>query len=97
MHRATRAIVLATALIALSIVPAAQPVAAVSLPAKASDFNGDGYADLAIGTPHEAVGDAVFVGAVNVLYGSATGLSTAGNQHWSQDSVGILGTRAAYE
>ena len=29
-------------------------------------------------------------GAVNVLYGSAAGLTSDGNQFWSQDSPGIL-------
>ena len=55
------------------------------------DFDGDGYADLAIGVPleNETVSDD---GAVNVIYGSATGLHWMGNQVWSQDSVGIGGT-----
>ncbi len=41
------------------------------------DFNGDGYDDLAIGVPGEDIGEAMDAGAVNVLYGSAKGL-TAG-------------------
>jgi hypothetical protein len=46
-----------------------------------ADFNGDGYADLAIGAPRDRVGaDLARGGAVNVLYGSATGLRAAGNQ-----------------
>jgi hypothetical protein len=55
-----------------------------------SDFNGDGYADLAIGAPGEALGAKVGAGGVNVLYGSAAGLAAAGDQFWSQDSTGIL-------
>src|SRR5262245_1549234 len=51
-----------------------------------ADFNGDGYGDLAIGVPYEDVpieaGDAFSAGAVNVLYGSANGLTGAGNQIW---------------
>jgi hypothetical protein len=38
------------------------------------DFNGDGFADLAVGAPGEGIGAAFAAGAVNVLYGSATGL-----------------------
>jgi len=57
----------------------------------AADLNGDDTDDLAIGAPSESVG-AVAGGAVNVLYGSGAGLSSAGNQLWSQDSVGILDT-----
>lgn len=57
---------------------------------KAWDFNGDGFADLAIGAP----GDRVRVdeaGAVNVLYGSETGPTANGNQLWSEASPGIAG------
>ncbi len=55
------------------------------------DFNGDGFADLAIGAPFEAVGSAASAGAVNVLYGSAQGLTSAGSQIWTQDSDQVLG------
>lgn len=54
-----------------------------------ADFDGDGFDDLAVGVPGEFVGghDA---GAVNVIYGSAAGLTATGNQQWSQDSAGVL-------
>jgi FG-GAP repeat len=42
----------------------------------AGDFNGDGFADLAVGAPSETVGSAFAAGAVSVLYGSAAGLTT---------------------
>jgi len=54
------------------------------------DFNGDGFADLAIGVPFEDFG-ATNDGGVNVIYGSAAGLAAGGNQFWSQDSFGIAG------
>jgi hypothetical protein len=54
------------------------------------DFNGDGFTDLLIGVPHETIGTIV-AGAVNVLYGSATGLTADGNQFWNLDSPGIEG------
>ncbi len=38
------------------------------------DFNGDGFADLAVGAPGEAVGSLTGAGALNVLLGSADGL-----------------------
>jgi hypothetical protein len=53
------------------------------------DFDGDGYADLAVGVPHEDLGSLVWAGVVNILYGSASGLSAAGNQMWHQDSDDI--------
>ena len=55
------------------------------------DFNGDGIADLAIGVPNEDVGTIADAGAVSVLYGTATGLSSATDQIWTQDSLGIVG------
>jgi disulfide bond formation protein DsbB len=55
------------------------------------DLNGDGYADLAVGVPEESIGVAEGAGAVNVLYGSADGLSSAGNQLWYQDRPEVAG------
>ena len=54
------------------------------------DFDGDGFDDLAIGVPGANSGRAG-AGAVNVLYGSANGLNTAGNQRWKQDHPDIIG------
>lgn len=53
-----------------------------------SDFNGDGFADLAIGVRNESVGDVTQAGAVNVLYGGYTGLSGFGSQIFTQNSAG---------
>ena len=45
------------------------------------DINGDGYADLAIGAPGEDLGPGLEdAGAVHVLFGSSTGLTTAGSR-----------------
>ena len=45
------------------------------------DFNGDGIADLAIGVPlEETTNDRSDTGAVNVLFGTSSGLDDAGNQ-----------------
>ncbi|MEW5867799.1 MAG: hypothetical protein AB1894_00875 [Chloroflexota bacterium] len=55
------------------------------------DLSGDGYADLAIGVPYEDVGSVVDAGAVSVLYGSAAGLASSGNQFWHQNTPGVDG------
>jgi hypothetical protein len=57
-----------------------------------NNFNGDDFADLAIGAPGEDVGAATDAGAVNVQYGSATGLPGPGGQLFTQDSPGVGGT-----
>ncbi|MFE7277394.1 VCBS repeat-containing protein [Streptomyces sp. NPDC057623] len=44
------------------------------------DFNGDGYADLAVGAPGTTVNTQASAGSVSVLYGSASGLSTSRKQ-----------------
>ena len=62
----------------------AQPALAAPL---VTDFNGDGFADLAIGVPFEDVGAMSNAGAVSVLYGSSAGLTTA-DQLWTQDDTG---------
>lgn len=54
-----------------------------------TDFNGDGYADLALGIPSENLGSGQSGGAVQVLYGSPTGLTVVAGQLWSQNSAGI--------
>ena len=58
------------------------------------DFNGDGFDDLVVGAPYEDVVTGgvnnANAGTVTVIYGSATGLTAAGNQVWTQDSAGML-------
>lgn len=61
----------------------------------AGDFNGDGVADLAVGVPGEDVAGMVDAGAVNVLYGSATGLTASDDQLFTQDSPGVAGAAEA--
>jgi hypothetical protein len=52
------------------------------------DVDGDGYADLAIGT----AGENGSAGAVTVLYGSASGLTTKGATSYTQNTTGVPGT-----
>ncbi len=53
-----------------------------------ADFNRDGWADLAVGSPSDSMG-ASSTGGVNVLYGSPHGLKGAGGQYWQPASSGI--------
>jgi len=56
------------------------------------DFDGDTYYDLAVGVHGESIGDPVIAqaGVVHVIYGSAAGLNTDGDQIWHQNREGIL-------
>jgi len=54
----------------------ALPSAFAQFPERSSDFNGDGFDDLAIGIPGKDVAGVIQAGAVRVLYGSATGLTS---------------------
>ena len=58
------------------------------------DFDADGYADLAIGIPRENIGRKKDAGVVQVLYGSASGL-TARDQIWHQGKRGVPGANEA--
>jgi hypothetical protein len=62
------------------------------------DFNNDGFDDLAVGVPGEDIGDIQDAGAVNVIYGSALGLTTSGNVLIDQDKgLGFGDIRGAAE
>ena len=64
----------------------------------AGDFNGDGFADLAVGIPVATVGfSTTQAGTVRVWYGSASGVSSAGKQVWHQDSPGVRETAEPYD
>jgi hypothetical protein len=59
-----------------------------------ADFNGDLYGDLAVGVPREDPGDPEITdaGAVNVIYGTGSGLTGDNNQIWYQGFNGLQGT-----
>jgi hypothetical protein len=62
----------------------------------AGDFDGDGFGDLAIGTPRKDIGAIVDAGAVSVVYGKlGSGVDPEGSQVWHQDSPGIQGIAEA--
>jgi hypothetical protein len=55
------------------------------------DFNGDGYDDLGVGVPGEQINSASRAGALNIIYGSPTGLSATfvADQFEFQGSAGV--------
>lgn len=56
-----------------------------------ADFDGDGFADLAVGVGDEAIGDVPRAGAVTVLYGTPAGLSAGRATGFSQATPGVPG------
>jgi len=61
------------------------------------DFDADGYDDLAIGVESENVGSATYAGAVNVVYGSFSGLDASRNQTWDQDDLSSSDGAESYD
>ncbi|MEU8953389.1 hypothetical protein AB0C93_03695 [Streptomyces sp. NPDC048518] len=57
----------------------------------AGDANGDGYPDLAVGVPGEAIGTKKKAGAVVLLKGGGSGLTGKGAQAFHQDTAGVPG------
>lgn len=55
------------------------------------DFNGDGFPDLAVGVVEEDIGGVSNTGAIQIFYGSASGL-TMTDHILDQDGAGIAGT-----
>ncbi|HYN95225.1 MAG TPA: hypothetical protein VES42_15365 [Pilimelia sp.] len=97
MGRPSRVLSTAAALVLAGgcLIAGQGPAAALPSGGTRADFNGDGYADLAIGAPYDDVGAVEGAGAVNVLYGSAAGLAAARNQLWHQNSAGIANVAEA--
>ncbi|MFJ8539135.1 hypothetical protein [Streptomyces sp. NPDC093591] len=56
------------------------------------DVNADGYADVLVGSPEEAVGSRASAGTAVLLRGSATGLTTTRAVGYTQDTAGVPGS-----
>ncbi|MFB7242602.1 FG-GAP repeat protein [Streptomyces populi] len=79
-----RTLAVATAAV-LAVVGLGAPTAVATPSGLSDDFNGDGYRDLAIGTP-KASG-----GTVTVVFGSASGVSPARSVNVTQNTPGVPG------
>ncbi|KAA0929749.1 FG-GAP-like repeat-containing protein [Streptomyces apricus] len=88
------ATVTAAAATALTLTPvaAAAPHAAVRPSPSTSDFNGDGYADLAVGVPEGTVDGKARAGYVNVLWGGKRGVGAHGGIRVTQANPEVPGT-----
>ena len=62
-----------------------------------ANFGRNFHADLAVGVPGEVVGTKAAAGAVNVVYGSQSGLTPRANRLWTRDSRRIVGSARAGE
>ena len=51
------------------------------------DFDNDGYDDLVVGAPDEDIGSEEDAGGASVIYGSRSGLTSSGDQHWDQTDI----------
>lgn len=71
---------------------AAEPGDAFGSALAAGDFDGNGRDDLAIGIPNQNISSFDNAGAVQVLYGSNSGLRGADSQFWNQDSTDVGNT-----
>lgn len=56
----------------------------------AGDYNGDGRDDLALGVPKESFSFGTATGCVQIVFGAGGGLTSSGNQRWTQNSTDIL-------
>ncbi|MDO0913641.1 FG-GAP-like repeat-containing protein [Streptomyces sp. DT2A-34] len=56
------------------------------------DVNADGYADVLVGSPEEAIGSRASAGTAVLLRGSATGLTTTRAAGYTQDTAGVPGS-----
>ncbi|MEW2400917.1 integrin-like protein [Streptomyces sp. NPDC046862] len=85
----------ATVVAATAALTLAPPATAAAPTPTTSDFNADGYTDLAVGVPDATVGGRSRAGYVNVVWGGPKGLGTLGSTRVSQASTGVPGTPEA--
>ena len=86
------AVLCAATVLSVAGLSATPAVAAEPAPKPKADFNGDGYADLAVGVPGATVGGKAKAGYVNVVWGGKKGLGGHGSTTVSQGAAGVPGT-----
>ncbi|MFJ8465168.1 FG-GAP-like repeat-containing protein [Streptomyces swartbergensis] len=93
-RRGRFAVATGLALLAGALAVPAAPVSAAPAAAERprDDFNGDGYADLAVAAPTATVGGETGAGYVAVVYGTKNGLDATERQVFSQSTAGVPGS-----
>jgi len=81
-------LLLATVALAAIEVPPAQATPRCGGP-RSADFDGDGFADLAVGVPSEDMGGVADAGAVSVIYAASDGLTSSGNELLTEADAGF--------
>jgi hypothetical protein len=101
MTRAAAVLLPVAAMFGATVWSAAPAYAADCATRVASDFNGDGHADLAVGEPYRTVNGSADNGALRVLINGGSGdLVTAGNQYFDATTAGLsalIGDRGGNE
>ncbi|MFF2020635.1 integrin-like protein [Streptomyces sp. NPDC058171] len=91
MRTRLRTYVTAIAVIATATAGLTLPASAAAPALPDGDFNGDGYADLAVGVPDGTVGGKAKAGYVNIVWGGRNGLGAHGNIRITQASREVPG------
>lgn len=95
MHARIRTYASAAAVVAAATAGLTLPAAAATPAPTAGDFNGDGYADLAVGVPDGTVSGQAKAGYVNIVWGGPKGIGTRGSIRISQATPEVPGTPEA--
>ncbi|MET9406233.1 FG-GAP-like repeat-containing protein [Streptomyces sp. NPDC002935] len=80
---------------ALVVMPAHAAPGSGSPAARAGDLDGDGFGDLAVGSPEGTIAGFAKAGYVSVVYGTAQGVRTSRHKGITQRTAGIPGTPEA--
>jgi hypothetical protein len=64
---------------------------------RAADYTGDGIDDLVVGVPYEGIGTVTECGAIEIIRGSTSGLTSARDAFIHQDTTGVPSANMDYE
>ncbi|HEY2793978.1 MAG TPA: FG-GAP repeat protein, partial [Micromonosporaceae bacterium] len=85
-------VAIALMVLPIALTPVSPAAASSGCGHVASDFNGDGYGDLATSAFNRTVDGVRGAGSVQIDYGSASGINAARSQYFDQSSTGMPGS-----